>query len=36
MPTGAKGSAQQQAAPEPAKPDPMKQGVDAVRKLLPF
>lgn len=36
MPTDAKGSGQQQAAPAPAKPDPMKQGVDAVRKLLPF
>lgn len=26
----------QQAAQEPPKPDPVKQGVDAVRKLLPF
>jgi hypothetical protein len=36
MPTGAKGAPPQQAAQEPPKPDPMKQGVDAVRKLLPF
>lgn len=33
---GSAGSGQPRAAPEPSTPDPMKQGVDAVRRLLPF